>query len=379
MKQLVLGAQYIYTGSGSLEVLKQISATRVFIATGGSSMFKNGTIGKIEEYFAANQCEIYVYSGIASNPDVETVLDGLEKMREFAPDLVVAVGGGSPLDAAKIMTLLYEYPEITFDTIRDIELPTERRGIKFVAIPSTSGTGSEVTKAAVVTFKEQDLKVGLKTNYFVPDIAILDPMLTMTMPAKFVAETGMDAMTHAVESYLNKNSDEFTTALAVGAVEGLFTYLPISYQDNTVESREKVHSYQCMAGIAFANSGLGMVHGIAHALGGKYNMGHGLLNAIVLPYALQFDVQHDQGVQSQLQLLARKVGKEDFISAIIELKKTLNIPASLEAAGITAQQFEQDFDQLVDNSLKGPTVGNPVPINRAEMAALLRKIFTGVL
>ena len=379
MKQLILGSQYIYTGSGSLEVLKQIPATRVFIATGGSSMLKNGTIDKIKDYFAVNECEIFVYSGIASNPDVETVLDGLEKMREFNPDLVIAVGGGSPLDAAKIMTLLYEYPEITFDTIRDIELPTDRRGIKFVAIPSTSGTGSEVTKAAVVTFKEQDLKIGLKTNYFIPDIAILDPQLTMTMPPGIVAETGMDAMTHAVESYLNKNADEFTTALAIGAIEGLFEYLPVSYQENTIESREKVHSYQCLAGIAFANSGLGMVHGIAHALGGKYNMGHGLLNAIVLPYALQFDVEHDQAIQKKLNHLGRKVGKADFISSIIELKKILNIPVDLQTAGITAKQFEKDFDQLVDNSLQGPTLGNPVPISREEMATLLRQIFEGVL
>lgn len=379
MKQLVLGSQYIYTGSGSLEVLKQIPATRVFIATGGSSMFKNGTIDKIKSYFAVNECKIFVYSGIASNPDVETVLDGLEKMREFNPDLVVAVGGGSPLDAAKVMTLLYEYPEITFDTIRDIELPTDRRGIKFVAIPSTSGTGSEVTKAAVVTFKEQDLKIGLKTNYFIPDIAILDPQLTMTMPPGIVAETGMDAMTHAVESYLNKNADEFTTALAIGAIEGLFEYLPVSYQENTIENREKVHSYQCLAGIAFANSGLGMVHGIAHALGGKYNMGHGLLNAIVLPYALQFDAEHDQAVQKKLDHLGRKVGKADFISSIVELKKMLNIPTDLQGAGITAEQFEKDFDQLVDNSLQGPTLGNPVPISREEMAILLRQIFEGIL
>lgn len=379
MKQLVLGPQSIYTGKGSLDALQDIPAKRVFIVTGGSSMSKNGTIAKIKEYFLAKECEILVYSGIASNPDVKTVLDGLQKMKELAPDVVVAVGGGSPIDAAKVMTLLYEYPEINFDNILQVKLPTERRGTKFIAIPSTSGTGSEVTKAAVVTFKEQELKIGLITPYFVPDIAILDPLLTMTMPSKVVAETGMDAMTHAVESYLNKNADEFTTALAVGAIEGLFEYLPVSYHDNTVESREKVHSYQCMAGIAFTNSGLGMVHGIAHALGGKYNMGHGLLNAIVLPYALQFDVEHDKMIKSQLDGLGRKVGKEDFINEIIELNRILEIPIGLAAAGITVENFETDIDQLVDHSLKGPTVGNPVPINSEEMTGLLRRIFAGDL
>jgi len=367
----------MYTGRNSLEALQTIAAQRVFIITGGQSMFKNGTIEKIETCFLGKGCQTFVYSGIPSNPDSQTVLDGLAKMREFAPDVIVAVGGGSPIDAAKVMMIMYEYPEIKFEDVLHIELPKKRRGVQFVAIPTTSGTGSEVTQAAVITFRGQDLKIGLKTPYFVPDIAILDPMLTMTMPPQLVAETGMDAMTHAVESYLNKNSDEFTTALAIGAIEGIFNYLPLSYHEGTIDSREKVHSYQCLAGIAFANSGLGMVHGIAHALGGKYNMGHGLLNAIVLPYALQFDVQHDRVIQDQLDILSRKIGINDFISAIIDLRSNLQIPVSLQAAGVKVEEFEADIEPLVDNCLKGSTVRNPVPINHAEMKELLQRIFSG--
>ena len=199
------------------------------------------------------------------------------------------------------------------------------------------------------------------------------------MPKTLVAETGMDAMTHAVESYLNQNSDEFTTALAVGAIEGIFEYLPVSYHEETEESRAKVHSYQCLAGIAFTNSGLGMVHGIAHALGGKYNLGHGLLNAIVLPYALQFDVEHDQKVSDRLKTLARKIGKEDFIEAIIELNKNLQIPVGLQAIGINAEEFERDIEQLAQNSLKGSTAGNPVTVNLKQMTAVLRRVFAGDL
>ncbi|MEA4820717.1 MAG: iron-containing alcohol dehydrogenase, partial [Erysipelotrichales bacterium] len=249
--------------------------------------------------------------------------------------------------------------------------------VTFVAVPSTSGTGSEVSRSAVVTYGEQQLKIAFRTPYFIPDVAILDPDLTMSMPPDLVAETGMDAMTHAIESYLNPNADEFTRTLAVGAIVGLFDYLPVSYRDSTPESRAKVHAYQSMAGIAFANSGLGMVHGIAHALGGQYDMGHGLLNAIVLPYALQFDVTHAPDVQAKLDGLARQVGQRDLIQALLDLNQALQIPRTLREASVAAEQFERDLDRLTVNALKGPTASNPVPITSSQMSALLRRVFAG--
>lgn len=375
MKKLILGGQAIITGSGCLKSLKDIKATRVFIVTGGRSMFDNGTIGQIEKIMQEKNFEAYVYGGISKNPDSQTIMDGLAQMRQFNPDTVIAVGGGSPIDAAKVMTLLYDYPEITFNNILSVELP-EERCTRLIAIPSTSGTGAEVTKAAVVTFKEQNLKIGLKTNAFIPDLAILDATITMTMPSNIVAETGMDAMTHAVECYLNSNLDDFAETLAQGAVVGLFEYLPISFQQKTLESREKVHHYQCMAGMAFANVGLGMVHGIAHAFGGKFNLGHGLLNAVALPYVLQYNSKHEQ-VQFGLVKLARSIGSHNFVQSIQELNAILQIPKSFCEIGISKEEFEGAFSELVENSLKGSTQVNPIPMNPKKMADLLIAIFNG--
>lgn len=377
MKNLILGGQAIITGKGSLKSLKNITATRVFIVTGGGSMIANGTIAQVESMMQEKNCESYLYTGISKNPDTLAIMDGLDKMRQFHPDTVIAVGGGSPLDAAKVMVLLYDYPEITFDNILSLELP-EKRHTQLIAIPSTSGTGSEVTRSAVVTFKEKNLKIGLKSPALIPDLAILDPEITMTMPPNIVAETGMDAMTHAVECYLNTNLDDFTEVLAKGAVAGLFEYLPISYHLKTVESREKIHNYQCIAGIAFTNVGLGMVHGIAHAMGGKFNLGHGLLNAIALPYILQYNSQ-DKTVNQRLEKLATAIGSQDFIQSIYDLNEKLQIPKSFGDIGISQEQWNDSFAELVENSLQGSTKVNPIPMNTEKMADLLTCIFNGKL
>ncbi|HWR43381.1 iron-containing alcohol dehydrogenase [Sporomusa sp.] len=379
MKKLMLGGQAIITGRGSITELKETKASRAFIVTGGSAMQTSGVIAKIEKILADVGCITYVYGGIGKNPDTQAVLDGLAKMREFAPDLLVAVGGGSPIDAAKVMGLFYEYPELDFAKAQAGELPAVRKNLKFVAIPSTSGTGAEVTKAAVITFRELELKIGLKTPAFIPDVAILDADITLTMPDNIVAETGLDALTHAVECYMNDSLDDFTEVLAKGAVAGLFTWLPVSYRDKTLESREKVHHYQCIAGLAFDNTGLGMAHGISHALGGKFDLGHGLLNAIVLPYALEFNAQNP-AVAARLNELARSIGRtgsSDFITAVKELNQALDIPAGLEQTGISRAAFDNGFADLVANCLKGSTRVNPVTVTAEQMAKVLNRVYTG--
>lgn len=376
MKNIMLGGRNVIIGSGALEQIKHLQAERVFIVTGGKSMISSGVIGKIENLLQQNKCQTYVYSGIKKNPDTGDVLGGLSKMREFRPELLIAVGGGSPMDAAKVMAIMYENPEISFDNILSVTLPEQRTALKFVAIPSTSGTGSEVTRAAVITFRDSQIKIGIKTPAFIPDIAILDAELTMTMPDNVVAETGMDAMTHAVESYINKNIDDFTECMARSAVEGLFAFLPVSYQQKTVESREKVHHYQCLAGIAFDNVGLGMAHGISHAIGGMFDLGHGLTNAIALPYVLEYNAQ-DPAVKKRLDRLARSINKPDFCTAIKNLNKDLNIPTCFSEAGISRALFEKNFKLLVENSLKGSTRVNPVKVSEQDMGILLTSIFNG--
>ncbi len=380
MKKIMLGGKAVITGRGSIAELANIKARRAFIVTGGSAMQTSGVIAKIEVILQAAGCVTCVYGGIGKNPDTQAVLGGLASMREFKPDVLVAVGGGSPIDAAKVMALFYDYPELDFTKAQTGELPPARKRLQFVAIPSTSGTGTEVTKAAVITFRELELKIGLKTAAFIPDLAILDADITMTMPDNVVAETGMDALTHAVECYINRNVDDFSEVMAKGAVAGLFTWLPVSYQEKTIASREKVHHYQCIAGLAFDNTGLGMAHGISHAIGGKFDLGHGLLNAIALPYVLEYNAQ-DNLVAGSLDELARCIGRKghsEFIAAVKELNRTLNIPASLAQVGITYAALNEGFDELVANCLKGSTRANPVPVTTEQMTGILKNMYDGI-
>lgn len=378
MKRLFLGGESFVIGCGSLAYLEKIKANKAFIVTGSQSMIKNGIIGKIEKMLQQNHCETLVYAGVSKNPDTGCVLDGVKKMQEFMPDLVIAIGGGSPMDAAKVMTIFYEYPELTFEHAVKQGVPNQRTKVKLIAIPTTSGTASEVTRAAVVTFKDKNIKIGLKSDAFIPDVAIVDAELTVTMPDHIVAETGMDAMTHAVEAYCNDNLDDFTEVMARGAVQGLYTHLPISYREKTVAAREKVHHYQSLAGFAFTNVGLGMVHGIAHAIGGQYDEAHGLINAVALPYVLEYNRQHNPKVAEKLVVLAKAIDVEDFVQAIRALNHQLHIPASFQAMGISQADFQRDFDLIVQNSLQGSTKSNPVKMNQADMEILLKKIYDGI-
>jgi len=376
MKELKLHGEVLVIGKDALDYLKQLDSARVFITTGGGSMFKNGAIDRIKSILEANDCTVELHSGIQPNPSTEDVLTGLEKMKIFKPDVLIAVGGGSAIDASKVMALFYDYPELDFTVAAQGRLPKIRKHIKFIAVPSTSGTGTEVTRAAVITFKEKNYKVALGTDAFIPDVTILDPSITLSMPLQIVAYTGMDALTHAVECYINKRCDDFSACLAKGAVEGLFEYLPQSYEKGDPESREKVHNFQCMAGAAFSNTGLGMAHGIAHAIGGMYNSEHGLINAVVLPYVLEFN-SADSQVGQKLAHLARALSIPDFIQGVRELNNRLNIPSSFRDMGIDPAHFEDNFEILVDNALAGPTRMNPVKITKEEMQDLLKKIYEG--
>lgn len=376
MKELRLHGELIVTGAGSLNYLEGIQCGKAFIVTGQGSTFKNGTIDAIKEILDKKGCDYKIYSGIRKNPSTTEVLEGIDTMRGFEPDAIIAVGGGSAIDAAKSMALFYEYPELSFEKALNEPLPESRKKLRFVAIPTTSGTATEVTRVSVITYRESELKIGLKSNAFIPDVAILDANLTLSMPRNVVAETGMDAMTHAVECYINKNQNDYSDCLASGAVEGLFKYLPLSYEEGTLEYREKVHNYQCIAGSAFANVGLGMAHGISHAIGGRFDYGHGLVNAVVLPYVLQFN-SRDASVKERLQYLASRIGADNFADAIKEMNKRLRIPRSFKEMGISEEEFGRNLDTLTANSMKGSTRVNPVKISQDEMKRVLKYVYEG--
>lgn len=376
MQRIILGGDSIWLGRGALGELGRLGARRAFLVTGGSAMKTYGFLARAEQALHAAGCETCLYEGVPANPDTQTVLDGVAVMRRFQPDLVLALGGGSPMDAAKVMALFYEYPELTFEDAKAGRLPEKRRQVRLAVAPSTSGTGSEVTWASVITFREDELKIGLKSNAFIPDVAILDPELTLTMPAAVAAQTGMDAMTHAVESYLNKQRNPFSDCLAREAVTGLLRHLGASCGGDEA-AREEVHYLQCMAGLAFHNTGLGLSHGIAHAIGGRYGLGHGLINAIALPYVLQYN-RRDAWAAARERELAAAAQVPDLSEALVQLRRSIAIPHSFSEV-LPAQEWRQGLEGVCARALLGSTRVNPAPIDSAAMARLLASMYEGRL
>lgn len=374
MKSIRLTGERLVTGPGALGALGELEFTRAMIVTGGQSMFRNVTIDRAKALLS-QRGEVAVYSGVGANPTRDEVERGLAEMRAYAPDLVVAIGGGSPIDAAKAMLLFYEWPELNFDNVFSSPLPAKRTHTAFAAVPSTSGTASEVTHVTVITFPELGQKLAIKTEALRPDLAILDGEICCSLPAHIAAQTGMDALTHAIECYTNRSKDTFTNLLARGAIEGIFQWLPRSMAVGDLESRQKMHEYSCMAGMAFSNAGLGMVHGISHAFSARYNTAHGLANAVILPYVLDFNRQ-DPWVAAQLETLSAALGG-DVVERVRALSETVGIPSCLKDAGIPEADFLRDEAILIDNSMLGSTKVNPVPMTRETIAPIVRASYYG--
>lgn len=379
MRKLVLSGKGILTGEGSLLALKDLKYERALLVTGGSSMIKSGVIARAEKYLQMNGTETDLFSGVPKNPSIEDVLKGLVICRKFKPDVILAIGGGSAMDCAKAILLFYEFPYLNFENVLEFnkkgEIPTERK-TGLICVPSTSGTGSEVTRGTVITDPEKELKVPIMTDCLRPDLAILDPEITMTMPDYVAAETGMDALTHAIEAYTNHNLDDFDEGLCSSAIIGIMKWLPVSVFDKTLEAREKVHNYQAMAGIGFANVGLGMVHGIAHSFGAAYNMAHGLTNAIILPYVLRYN-SRDAVVREKLAELSYRCHCDDIITEIEKMREKLGIPASFREAGITEEMYREKYDLLLEHAMLGATNVNPVKMTIEEMKKMLNVVYTG--
>lgn len=376
MNKVVFTGDVLVTGDRALEYLGTILYKKAVIVTGGSSMKKTGVLDHIKKIMERDQNEVVVYSGISKNPNKAQVLAGTEFLRQEKPDVVLAVGGGSSIDAAKVMVLFYDHPELSFDNVFGTPLEDKPLNTLLIAVPSTSGTASEVTNVSVVTIEDKEFKMAIRSPHLRPSVAILDGELPMTLPANIAAETGMDALTHAFEAYINKHGNDFTDALAKEAIEGILEWLPISVKEGTLEARTKVHNYQCMAGMAFSNSGLGMVHGVSHAFGGKYNMAHGLANAVILPYSMDYN-KKDPEVKAKYDRITQIMGRE-IIEMVKGLQAELGIPSCMKEAGISEEVFRADFEQLLENSMKGSTAVNPIPVSVEDMEKLLNCIYYGM-
>lgn len=374
----------LYHGKGSLEVLKTLKGKRAIIVVGGGSMKRFGFLEKVEGYLKEAGIKTLLFEGVEPDPSVETVMKGAEIMREFQPDLIVAMGGGSPIDAAKAMWIFYEYPEFTFEqAIIPFGLPELRQKARFVAIPSTSGTATEVTAFSVITDYKAKIKYPLADFNITPDIAIVDPDLAQTMPPKLVAHTGMDALTHAIEAYTAGLRSNFSDPLALKAIEMVKANLVRSFEGD-VESRNLMHEAQCLAGMAFSNALLGIVHSMAHKVGAVFHIPHGCANAIFLPYVIQYNRTSCENRYADIARMLQLKGQTDgeltdaLIEMIGELNTSLNIPHSMKEYGISEEEFKTNLKFIAHNAVLDACTGsNPRTIDDATMEKLFDCTYHG--
>jgi alcohol dehydrogenase class IV len=374
----------IYFGEGSLENLKTLKGKKAIVVVGGGSMKRFGFLDKVCDYLAEAKIEVRLIEGVEPDPSVETVMSGAAVMREFQPDLIVAIGGGSPIDAAKAMWIFYEYPEFTFEeAVIPFGLPELRQKAKFVAIPSTSGTATEVTAFSVITDYKKRIKYPLADFNITPDIAIVDPALAQTMPKTLTAHTGMDALTHALEAYVAGFRSAFSDPLAMEAIIMVKENLLKSY-DGDKEARNEMHLAQCLAGMAFSNALLGITHSMAHKTGAVFHIPHGCANAIFLPYVIKYN---SVACKDRYAKVATRLGlegktEEELVEAliqwIIEMNRALDIPLTMKDYGIAEEDFKANVEFVSHNAVLDACTGsNPRSIDDKTMEKLFSCIYYG--
>ncbi|NFM45731.1 iron-containing alcohol dehydrogenase [Clostridium botulinum] len=374
----------LYFGKGSLEALKTLKGKKAVVVVGGGSMKRFGFLDKVQSYLNEAGIEVKLIEGVEPDPSVETVMNGAAVMREFEPDLIVSIGGGSPIDAAKAMWIFYEYPDFTFEqAVIPFGIPELRQKARFVAIPSTSGTATEVTAFSVITDYKKKIKYPLADFNLTPDIAIVDPDLAQTMPAKLTAHTGMDALTHAIEAYVAGLRSVFSDPLAMQAIVMVKEYLVKSYNGNK-EARGQMHLAQCLAGMAFSNALLGITHSMAHKTGAVFHIPHGCANAIFLPYVIQYN---SKSCGERYATIAKKLGlagenQDELVKSLIEMiremNKTMNIPLNLKEYGITEEDFKENVKYISHNAVLDACTGsNPREINDETMEKLFACTYYG--
>lgn len=351
----------IFFGDGALERLRQVKDKRVLIVT-DRFMYKSGVADRVAAYLT--DCEVHVFADVVPDPPIEVVAAGVKCLQECRAQVMVAVGGGSSIDAAKAIRVLAGQISTVNTEIMEC-----------FAIPTTSGTGSEVTEYAVITDAAKGIKYPLGSRAMRPPTAILDPTLVVSAPPSVTADSGMDVLTHALEAYVSMGSNDFSDALAEKAISLVFKWLPIAYMDGSdLLAREKMHNASCLAGLAFNSAGLGLCHGMAHAIGGKLHLPHGRANAIVLPHVLRFNAELESTRRGDYAVAAKKyqriaklldlpsasvsVGVNQLIRSVEELNQSLHIPVNLRAAGCDLEKFNHVRAEMVESALADTTTGS---------------------
>ena len=380
----------LYHGKGSIDELKNLTGKRAIVVVGGGSMKRFGFLDRVVDNLKAAGMEVELFEGVEPDPSVETVMKGAEAMRKFEPDWIVAMGGGSPIDAAKAMWAFYEYPEVTFeDLCKPFNFPTLRQKAHFCAIPSTSGTATEVTAFAVITDYAKGIKYPMADFNITPDVAIVDPDLAEKMPKKLTAHTGMDAMTHAIEAYVSTLNCDYTDGLALHAIKLIHEFLIPSYNGD-MDARDRMHNAQCLAGMAFSNALLGIVHSMAHKTGAAYSGGHivhGCANAMYLPKVIKYNSK-DATAAERYAHIARFIGLEGdttealvdaLIAEIRNMNKQLDIPTCIkyyEGGIIDEKEYMEKLSKVATLAIGDACTGsNPRQPSQEDMEKLLKAVY----
>lgn len=374
----------LYFGENAIDYLKSVKGSKAMLVIGSERLIKDGTVPKIQELLKEANVETAIFAGVENDPSVETVMKGVNAMNDFGPDVIVGIGGGSPIDAAKAMWIFYEYPEFTFEeAAKPFNLPELRQKATFIAIPTTSGTGSEVTSFAVITDEKTGLKYPIADYNITPDVAIVDTNLVQSMTPSLVANTGMDALTHAFEAYVSTARNSITDALAMKSIEMTVENLVSSFQGSE-HARKEMHLAQNLAGMAFSNAILGIVHSMAHKTGKIFNVPHGLANAIYLPYVIQFNAKTAGEAYADI---AKRLGlsgttTEERVESLIQLVKNfrvaMNMPSTLKEFGVSEELFQANLDKVSEGAVADACTGtNPREISVAEMKRLFESVYYG--
>lgn len=386
--QFNVGTNIIY-GNDALNHLETFKNKDIFIVT-DRGMVELGIVNKVEEYLNTHNNNCSVFTEVEADPSKETVSRGLAEYQQVKPDILIGLGGGSAIDAAKAILYFSIKMQKVFINENAVYKPV------FIAIPTTSGTGSEVTSYSVVTDKENKMKIPLTSDTMVPDVALLDERLTATIPPHITVDTGMDTLTHSLESLVSSHATPFTDIFAEKAIKLVSENIIKAYHDGSnLEVRKELHIASTMAGIAFNNASLGINHSLAHSIGATFGISHGRSNAILLPYVIAYNAGlYDRTIYKsktaeKYRTVVRWMGVDTessekgtlkLIEKIVDLNKKLSIPITLKAYGLEQNAFAEQLPMMVDSALRDTcTSGNPKNVTKKDLSTILANTYSGYL